>query len=55
MANTTYTPTPEVKEKQQPVEEKKKTSITQILIVIACLSFFPLLYLIGSTIVAFFQ
>lgn len=38
-------------------EKQKDTSISisQILIAIACLVFFPLLYLIGSTIVSFFQ
>lgn len=38
-------------------EKQKDTSISisQILIAIACLVFFPLLYLIGSTIVSILQ
>lgn len=40
---------------QKEQQETTSVSISQILIAIACLVFFPLLYLIGSTIVSFFQ
>lgn len=36
-------------------KEGAKTKWSQILIAIACLSFFPLLYLIGSMVVSWFK
>jgi hypothetical protein len=55
-----------MKETMSPTAPKKKTiqkeepesmpiSTSQILIALACIFFFPLLYLIGSTIVSLFQ
>ena len=54
MESTIFQSTTETTEKGH-LKEGTKTKWSQILIAIACLSFFPLLYLMGSMVVSWFK